>query len=163
MFSIPDHFTLNSLFLIYEKLSLYHSKHVLVTLQYCNQQLSYDIFFQTDPHIFKRTGSWKTSLGFYLIPVIIWLDILPANIKLTVTLSSWMTLLYLFLERIMSLLDLLPANYHMTVKSSSHTTVIKTKYEDNSLKKISRTIVFFYRSLIISLENLILVSTRASF
>ena len=44
----------------------------------------------SDPHIFKRAGSWTTSLSLYLEPVLILLDLLPANFQFTVTLSSCM-------------------------------------------------------------------------
>ena len=60
--------------------------------------------------------SWMTSLGFYIKPVIIQLDLTPTNSQLTVKSSSRMTSYSLFLTQ----KDFLPANYQITIKSSSH-------------------------------------------
>ena len=89
--------------------------------------------------IFLPFRSWTTSLGFYLDPVLIWIDLILANYQLTVTSSSCMNSPIFF----PSSLNLLNANFQMTVKSYSHSTVSETSYKYNSPLKISCRIIFF--------------------
>ena len=98
-----------------------------------------NIFLPSDPHIVKKSRIWTTSLGLYLEPVVIWLDLIPDNFQLTVTSSSWTDSIYLF----MTWLKLLSANFRMTMKSSSHTPVTETRSKDNSPPKISSAIILF--------------------
>ena len=101
--------------------------------------LSLNIFLPSDPHVVKRAGSWTTSLGLYIKPVMIGLNILPANFQLTVMSSSCTTSLNFFLSQI----NRLPTNFHMTMNSSSHYPVSETKSEDNSPPKLYRAIILF--------------------
>ena len=85
--------------------------------------------------IFLQTQSWKNSLGLYLEPVTIRLDLLTTSFQLVVTLFSWMTPLSFLLKPIMNLLDLLPANFQTTVKSSIHTPDVEITSKDDTLPK----------------------------
>ena len=69
--------------------------------------LSFKFLLRRDPLIVKRDRSWTTSLGLYLNPVFIWLNLLPSNHQLTVTSYSWTTLLTFFHGQ----LNLLPDNF----------------------------------------------------
>ena len=77
----------------------------LVTSLFCH-------FLAKRPHIFKRDGIWTTSIGYYFEPVIIQLDLPPANFQLTVTSSSQTTSSSFFFSR----KYFLPAIYQMTMK-----------------------------------------------
>ena len=77
------------------------------------------------------TGSRTTSLGFYIEPVIIWLNLTPANFQLTIISSCCTTSSSFFL----SWLYFLPVIYQISMKSSSHYLVSETTSKDNSPQK----------------------------
>ena len=64
-------------------------------------------FLDKKHHVVKRAGSWTPSLGLYLEPVMIQLDLVPTNFQLTVTSPSWNHSPSFFL----SWLNILPANF----------------------------------------------------
>ena len=136
----------------YKNNSPHFIKKQLTTFQYLTHLFpTFQWILPSVPHIFKRSGSWTTTLLLYLDRIIIWLNLLHAYLQLTVTSSNWNTSLYLFLGQ----LKLLPTNFLMTVKSSSYIIVTETTSEDKSLIKLSHTIILFgCISLMISSEKL---------
>ena len=125
--------TINETRLISFRTHFYHSTSLDSPTTYLN------IFLPINPHIVKKSGSWTNSLGLYLEPVMIQLDLLPTNFQPTVMSYIFMNSLRFFLSR----LNLLPTNFQTTMKSFSHYPFYETKSKDSSPPKISRAIILF--------------------
>ena len=138
----------NSLSLICKKLVLTHSKRFFPLFKLRLAASPFQHIFFKQLHIIMRSRSWTTSLGSYLEPVMIWLDLLPASFQLTGMSSSRMTLSSSFLSR----QYFISAISHMTMNSSSHSPISENTSENKSLPKLCLVIIFF--SSVYYLESL---------